>query len=466
MYYPRMIDGYLLEWSQRSSHKPLLLRGARQVGKSTAVRHLSQKFKSFVEVNFERQPSYKQLFQGDIDVKRIVPQMAAIAGKPIEPGSTLLFLDEIQACPEAIMSLRFFKEDMPELHVIAAGSLLEFALEELPTFGVGRIHSMFMFPMTFDEFLLANGENLLIEARNQATSSAPLSAPLYEKLVGLLRTFMLVGGMPEAVSKWVETHDYLACQEVQDDIVVTYEDDFPKYKKRVDPMLLRLTMRSAAVQATKKFVYSQVGGSYSTSEVKKALEMLILAGILIPVTHTSANGVPLGSEADYSYRKMLLLDTGLMLRLLNMTTGDVSELTTQILTSDVSELANKGPMAEMVAGLEILHYKTPNIRHDLFYWLRMAKNSPAEIDYLVTYKQQVVPIEVKAGMQGGMKSLWLFMNEKHLDNALRCSMENYGSFEYQDVKDNNAVRHVQICPLYAMSQMDKLLSAFLWKNNQ
>ena len=445
MYYSRMIDGYLLEWSQRSSHKPLLLRGARQVGKSTAVRHLSQKFKSFVEVNFERQPSYKQLFQGDIDVKRIVPQMAAIAGKPIEPGSTLLFLDEIQACPEAIMSLRFFKEDMPELHVIAAGSLLEFALEELPTFGVGRIHSMFMFPMTFDEFLLANGENLLIEARNQATSSAPLPAPLYE---------------------WVETHDYLACQEVQDDIVVTYEDDFPKYKKRVDPMLLRLTMRSAAVQATKKFVYSQVGGSYSTSEVKKALEMLILAGILIPVTHTSANGVPLGSEADYSYRKMLLLDTGLMLRLLNMTTGDVSELTTQILTSDVSELANKGPMAEMVAGLEMLHYKTPNIRHDLFYWLRMAKNSSAEIDYLVTYKQQVVPIEVKAGMQGGMKSLWLFMNEKHLDNALRCSMENYGSFEYQDVKDNNAVRHVQICPLYAMSQMDKLLSAFVWKNNQ
>lgn len=121
--------------------------------------------------------------------------------------------------------------------MIAAGSLLEFALEELPTFGVGRIHSMFMFPMTFDEFLLANGENLLIEARNQATSSAPLPAPLYEKLVGLLRTFMLVGGMPEAVSKWVETHDYLACQEVQDDIVVTYEDDFPKYKKRVDPML-------------------------------------------------------------------------------------------------------------------------------------------------------------------------------------------------------------------------------------
>ena len=458
-----MVDGYLLEWSQRKTHKPLLLRGARQVGKSTAVRHLAGRFKSFVEVNFERQPSYKQLFRGDIDVKRIVPQMAAIAGTPIEPGKTLLFLDEVQACPEAIMALRFFKEDMPGLHVIAAGSLLEFALEELPTFGVGRIHSMFMFPMTFDEFLMANGENLLIEARNQATSAAPLPDPLYEKLVGLFRTFMLVGGMPEAVCKWLETHDYLACQEVQDDIVVTYEDDFPKYKKRVDPVLLRLTMRSAAVQATKKFVYSEVGGGYSAHEVKKALEMLILAGILIPVTHTSASGIPLGSETDNAYRKMLLLDSGLMLRLLNMTTGDVSELTSQILTADASGLSNKGPMAEMVAGLEMLHYQTPNIRHDMYYWLRKVKNSLAEIDYLTAYRQKVVPIEVKAGVQGGMKSLWVFMREKHLDNALRCSLENFGGFDYVDPKDNNAIRHVQICPLYAMSQMEKILSAFTWE---
>lgn len=460
MYYPRMIDGYLQEWSQRKTHKPLLLRGARQVGKSTAVRHLAECFKSFVEVNFEKQASYKQLFRGDIDVKRIVPQMAAIAGKQIEPGKTLLFLDEVQACPEAIMSLRFFKEDMPDLHVIAAGSLLEFALEELPTFGVGRIHSMFMFPMTFDEFLLANGEKLLLEARNQATSQAPLPNPIYEKLVGLFRTFMLVGGMPEAVSKWVETHDYLACQEVQDDIVVTYEDDFPKYKKKIAPMLLRLTMRSAAVQATKKFVYAEVGGGYSSNDVKKALEMLTLAGILIPVTHTSANGVPLGSETDNTYRKMLLLDSGLMLRLLNMTTGDISELTNQILTADVAELANKGPMAEMVAGLELLHYQTPNIRHDMYYWLRMVKNSLAEIDYLTAYRQKVVPIEVKAGVQGGMKSLWVFMREKHLSNALRCSLENFGGFDYVDSQDSDAVRHVQICPLYAISQMEKILDAF------
>ena len=463
MYYPRFIDSYLSEWASRKTHKPLLLRGARQVGKSTAVHHLAEGFESFVEINFEKQTSYKPLFQvKDIDVKKIVSQIAVMAGNRVELGKTLLFLDEVQACPEAIMSLWFFKEDLPELHVVAAGSLLEFALEDLPSFGVGRIHSMFMYPMTFDEFLIANGEQLLMEARNNASSFQPLPQPLYEKLLGLVRTFMLVGGMPEAVAKWVETHDYLACQEVQDDIVVTYEDDFPKYGKKIDPILLRNSMRSAAVQATKKFVYSAVEGNYKASEVRKALAMLAKAGIIIPVTHTDANGLPLGSEADLSYQKMLFLDTGLTLRLLNMTTGDISELTEQILTSNVTDLVNKGPMAEMLAGLELLHYRTPNIRHELYYWQRRAKNAKAEVDYVSSYRQTVLPIEVKAEKQGGMKSLWMFMREKKLTNAIRSSLENFGAFDYEDPKGNGAIRHVQICPLYALSQMDSILKSFDW----
>ncbi len=462
MYYARYIDTYLTEWASRELHKPLLLRGARQVGKSTAVRHLGKRFRNFVEVNFEKQASILELFEGgDIDVNRIVPQIAAITGQKIEPGKTLLFLDEIQMCPKAIMSLRFFKEDMPELHVVAAGSLLEFALDELPTFGVGRIHSMFVYPMTFDEFLIANGEQLLLEERNKANASNPLPSPLHSKLVGLLRTYMLVGGMPEVVGKWVETHDYLACQEIQDDIVMAYEDDFPKYRKSIDPMLLRLTLRSAAVQATRKFVYTEVGGGYKSAGIKKALEMLTKAGILIPVSHSSANGLPLGSEANESYRKMLLLDTGLMLRLLNMTTGDISELTEQILTCEVSELVNKGSMAEMMAGLELLHYRTPNIRHDLYYWQRQSKNSLAELDYVSSYRQVILPIEVKASAQGGMKSLWMFMREKHLTHAVRCSLENFGTFDYED-KEDGTIRHVQICPLYAMSQMEKLLGTMEW----
>ena len=452
MYYERIIDRYLSEWATRPIHKPILLRGARQVGKSTAVRHLGESFKYYVEINLEKQSNYIDLFKKDLDVTRIVPQMAAMCGTPIVPNETLLFIDEIQESQEAIMALRYFKEDMPNLHVIAARSLLEFVLDEIPTFGVGRIHSMYMFPMTFDEFLLANGEQLLLEARGQANIDAPLPAPLHEKLIGLMRTFMLVGGMPESVVKWVQTHDFLQCQEVQDDIITGYEADFPKYKKKVDPQLLIATMKSAATQATKKFVYSRVPGEYKTAEVKKALDLLIKAGILIPVTHSSGNGLPLGDESVESIRKILLLDTGLMLRLLNMTMGDTSAITAQILTATAADLVNKGPMAEMLAGLELLHYLTPNLHHDLYYWVRQAKNSTAEIDYLLSRDMKVLPFEVKAGVQGGMKSLWDFMREKKLDQAVRCSLENFGKFDYIDAEAEGAVRHVEVYPLYALSQ--------------
>lgn len=454
-YFPRMIDKYLSEWAESRTRKPLLLRGARQVGKSTAVRHLASRFKSYVEVNFEKQPIFAQLFENSLDVNVIVPQLSAMTGVRIVPGETLLFFDEIQECPKAIMSLRFFKEDMPELHVIAAGSLLELALEDLPTFGVGRIHSMFMYPMTFDEFLVANGEQLLLDQRNAASAQQPLADPLYEKMVMLLRNYMLVGGMPEVVGRWVERHDYLACQEVQDDIIVSYEDDFPKYRRKVSPELLRRTLESAAVQATKKFVYSQVG-DYKSAEVKTALDVLYKAGLLIPVTHTSANGLPFGSEADSSNRKVLMMDTGLMMRLLNMTTGDVTELTSRILTADITDLVNKGSMAEMLAGLELLRYRTPNVRHELFYWSRAAKNSLAEIDYVTSYAAHVLPVEVKAGRQGGMKSLWIFMREKGLDRAVRCSLENFGTFDYHDA-EKDETRHVVICPLFALSQLQRLL---------
>lgn len=452
MYYERIIDRYLSEWATRPIHKPILLRGARQVGKSTAVRHLGESFKYYVEINLEKQSNYIDLFKKDLDVTRIVPQMAAMCGTPIVPNETLLFIDEIQESQEAIMALRYFKEDMPNLHVIAAGSLLEFVLDEIPTFGVGRIHSMYMFPMTFDEFLLANGEQLLLDARGQANIDAPLPTPLHEKLIGLMRTFMLVGGMPESVVKWVQTHDFLQCQEVQDDIITGYEADFPKYKKKVDPQLLIATMKSAATQATKKFVYSRVPGEYKTAEVKKALDLLIKAGVLVPVTHSSGNGLPLGDESDESIRKILLLDTGLMLRLLNMTMGDTSAITAQILTATAADLVNKGPMAEMLAGLELLHYLTPNLHHDLYYWVRQAKNSTAEIDYLLSRDMKVLPFEVKAGVQGGMKSLWDFMREKKLDQAVRCSLENFGKFDYIDAEAEGAVRHVEVYPLYALSQ--------------
>lgn len=458
MYLSRNIDKYLSQWADSADHKPVLLRGARQVGKSSSVRHLGQKFESFVEVNFERKPVFKSVFAGDLDVERIVSQLSAICGESIRPGSTLLFLDEIQECPEAIMALRFFREDLPQLHVIAAGSLLEFVLNKLPTFGVGRIHSMFMRPLCFDEFLEATGEQLLLQARNACGVNTPLAEPLYQKMVRLFREYIMVGGMPEAVCKWVTTHDFLQCQQVQDDILISYEDDFAKYKKRADVALLRATLRSVAAQLGRKFVYSAVGSGYKSYQVSQALELLSLAGLIIPVAHTNANGLPLGSEVDANTRKFFLLDSGILLRLFNIAFGDIAQITTDILTATAADLVNKGQIAEQIACTELLSYKTPNTRNQLYYWTSKVRNSVAEIDFIDSYGMKVLPIEVKAGVQGGMKSLWAFMREKRLHLAARCSLENFGTVEYHDAQACE-VRCAVICPLYAMSMMKQCLQS-------
>ncbi len=270
-YIKRNIDGQLVAWKEEPMRKPLLLRGARQVGKSSAVRHFGKKFKYFVEVNFERHKAIRNFFAGDIDVHQITRKIANYLNVPIKAGETLLFLDEIQECPEAIMALRFFKEDYPELHVVAAGSLLEFTLQELPTFGVGRIHSLFMYPMTFDEFLGANGEEGLVNMRNKANAQHPLDIAFHDKLVEYFRIYLLVGGMPEAVLAWIRTKDFKQCRNIQEDIVLTYEDDFGKYKKRANLDLLRTTMRGVCHQVGEKITFKQISTDYQSSQIKEAL---------------------------------------------------------------------------------------------------------------------------------------------------------------------------------------------------
>lgn len=451
-YIERNIDRQLEEWKNDPMRKPLLLRGARQVGKSSAVKNFGKKFKYFAEVNFERQKSIKSFFEGDIDVRLIAKKIAGFINVPIEEGNTLLFLDEIQECPEAIMALRFFKEDYPELHVVAAGSLLEFTLQELPTFGVGRIHSLFMYPMTFDEFLRANKEFRLIEMRNEADSHHPLDAAFHEKLVEYFRIYLLVGGMPEAVLAWVKTHDFNQCRSVLEDIVLTYEDDFSKYKKRVNPDLLRITMRGVCHQVGEKLTFKQVSADHQSSQIREALRLLALAGIITPVVATSGNGIPLDAEANEKNMKILFLDPGLLLSVLQLEGGLSQQLVQLIMAGSPQELVNKGGLTEMVAGLEIARNKPSVQRQKMFYWEKKG-NSVAEIDYLEIVNLKITPIEVKSGTQGGMKSLWLFMREKHLTDAIRCSLENFGEFEYVDNQDNDAVRHVRILPLYAISQL-------------
>lgn len=451
-YIARNIDVQLLAWKDSPMRKPLLVRGARQVGKSSAIRHFGKTFKYFAEVNFERNKAIKSFFQGDIDVHLIAQKIASYINVPIREGETLLFFDEIQECPEAIMALRFFKEDYPELHVIAAGSLLEFTLQELPTFGVGRIHSLFMYPMTFDEFLIANHKEGLMDVRQQADYLHPLDDAFHEKLIELFRIYLLVGGMPEAVSVWVNTKDFNNCRQIQEDIILTYEDDFGKYKKRANPDLLRVTLRGVCHQVGEKLTFKQISSDYRSSQIREALRLLTLAGIVTPVVSTSGNGLPLDAETDEKSIKVLFLDSGLLLAVLQLEGNLSQQLIQLIMTGTPQELVNKGGLTEMVAGLEIMRYKPCIQRQKMFYWEKKGK-SVAEVDYLDSFNLKVIPIEVKSGIQGGMKSLWLFMREKHLSDAIRCSLENFGKFEYIDKEDKQAVRHVCICPLYALSQM-------------
>lgn len=455
MYLQRSIDSQLLDWKNSIERKPLLLRGARQVGKSSAVRHLALSFQHFIEINFEKQPELRDLFASVRDVHELTHRLAIIYKTPVVPGQTLIFLDEIQASPDAIKSLWFFKEDFPDLHVIAAGSLLEFALKDLSSFGVGRVRSFFMYPFSFDEFLVAQDLSSWVDEKRNADGEHPLFDLLHNNLVQQFRTFLIVGGMPASVARWVSTHDYQLCQEEQDDIQTSYYDDFAKYAKKIDPMLLRNTLHSVISQMGNKFVYNKVDGGFKSNEVKLALSMLCDAGIIKRVSHTAANGLPLGAQVNDKFRKYIFLDSGLLLRVLDMNFGGAQQITEMVLAGAASELVNKGSLAEMFLGLEMVKYANARTTHELYYWENLSKGTSSEVDYVFAKNMQVVPIECKAGVIGKMKSLRLFMRQKHLREAYRCSLENFSNFTFIDKLegDQEVTRHINIVPLYAISNL-------------
>ncbi len=453
MYIERPIDALLLEWKNSANRKPLLLRGARQVGKSWAVEHLGETFDYFIEVNFEKRPEMLDVFQKIHDVHELASSLGMYYNTPVIPGRTLLFLDEIQKSADAVQSLWSFKEDYKELHVVAAGSLLEFALQDLPSFGVGRIRSLFVYPFSFDEFLVAEGKADWVKAKQGASTEKPLLEPLYNDLVQHFRTFLMVGGMPASVAAWITTHDYSQCQAELDDIQLTYYDDFPKYAKKVDTTLLRNTLQSVVMQIGDKFTYSEVDGGYRAEEVKKALKLLCDAGIIKRVSYTSGNGLPLGAEVNDKFRKYIYLDSGLLLRILDFDFGGARQLTEMIIAGTAEDLVNKGGLAEMVLGWELVKYNNPRTQHDLFYWENTAEGTRSEVDYIIARELKVLPIECKAGTSGKMKSLYEFMRQKHLTEAIRSSLENFSELEYIDKKDKDAVRHVQILPLFAISNL-------------
>jgi predicted AAA+ superfamily ATPase len=433
-YINRTIDGELAKWKEDSRRKVLLLRGARQVGKSSAVRNLSKKFDYFLELNLDMDEEIRNVFLSakSLNPKSLSEKISAIKQTPVIPGHTLLFLDEIQGCLPAISSLRYFYEDFPELHVIAAGSLLEFALEELPSFGVGRIRSLFMYPFSFYEFLDACGYDMLREAIRKSNFKEPLDTVLHDKAIELLRVFLIIGGMPEVVAKYVSGEDIYHCQLVLDDLLNSLRTDFAKYKKRVPPLQIHEAFQSVVKQIGHKFVYSNAEYKYNSKQIKEAVELLAMAGLAIPAVHTSANGLPLGAEINAKYRKMLLLDTGMQQRLLGLQLSN-------ILTSNDFDFVNKGNIAELYAGLELLKATSPYEMAQLYYWQRDEKNSHAEVDYVIQKGYEIIPLEVKSGKQGKMQSLHLFLKEKNVKFGYRASLENFAEYD-----------KIRVVPLYAV----------------
>jgi predicted AAA+ superfamily ATPase len=327
----------------------------------------------------------------------------------------------------------FFYEKYPELHVIAAGSLLEFALNELPSFGVGRVRSLFVYPFSFEEFLSACGEKMLIKAKQGVLSKHPLNEAIHNKLLDYLKRFLVVGGMPEVVAKYTKGGNLLECQNILDDLIISLKADFTKYKKIVPFSRISEVFESVAQQAGGKFVFSGAATMSNYKQIKEALDLLIMAGLVIPVTHSSANGIPLGAESNIKKRKMLIFDTGIFQRLMGLNISD-------ILFDERFEMVNKGSIAEQYVGLELLKSSSSFLKQYLYYWQREKLNSNAELDYLIQKKDKIIPIEVKSGKQGSMQSLFLFIKEKKSDYGIRFSLENFSAYD-----------NIMVYPLYAVS---------------
>lgn len=449
-YFKRKIDSKLKAWKESNRRKPLLIRGARQIGKSSSIRNLGKEFNYYIEVNFELQKHMVALFEQETDVRGLCEKLSILCSIPIIEGETLLFLDEIQKSEAALKSLWAFREQMPGLHVVAAGSLLEFALKKLPSYGVGRVSSIFMYPMAYEEFLDAIGKGAWNDAVRAASPEKPLIAPLHEELVKAYRTFLMIGGMPASVRAWVETGNYRECAEELSDIQQSYYDDFSKYAAKVSPELLRSTLQSVVAQTGGKFVFSKVNGGYTINDVKTALGLLSDAGIIKPVRHTAANGLPLGAEVNEKFTKYLFLDSGLLLNILNLDFGRAQKVNELILAGSEEDLVNKGKLAELSVGWELVKAADFRHRYELHYWENLSNGATSEVDYVIPYDMKVLPIEVKAGTSGKMKSLRVFLQKKHLTLGIRTSLENFGKLRYEDA---DGIRHIDIMPIYAIGRL-------------
>lgn len=429
----RFIDDYLLSWKQEKKFKPLLLRGARQVGKTYAVRQLGKQFDLFIELNLEPNVEIRNLFKHDLDPKRIIRDISILTGKQIIPEKTLLFFDEVQAEPQAIQALRYFYEMMPELHVIAAGSLLDFAIESvgLP---VGRVQTVYMYPLSFLEFVNACGETILLDAIVNNSGMQAMSPIAHTKALTLVSEYLAIGGMPEAVATWIETKNPHKCFEVHQTLINSYRQDFGKYATKYQIKYLDILFDNVPLQLGKKFKYSSLAGDYRKRELAPCLDLLATAGVVNKVFHTDAQGLPLGAQINLDQFKIICLDVALAQSMLGLNLGEW-------FLNPAQQFINKSEIVEAFVGQELLAYANLIQKKSLYYWQRMERNSQAEVDYVTTIGENIVPIEVKSGPETTLKSMHLFL-EKHPHSSfgIRFSTQNYSAFE-----------KIRSYPLYAIA---------------
>jgi predicted AAA+ superfamily ATPase len=417
----------LMVWRNDPHRKPLLIRGCRQAGKSWLIREFGKQFETFIEINFEKNKLIHPYFSGDLTIDILLEKLAIYANTKIEPGKTLLFFDEIQACEGALQALRYFKEDKPEIPIIAAGSLLDFALDKLGI-AVGRVQFMQLYPLSFAEYLTALGfDNLRTFLFKQEND--PIIA---RQLIDHLRNYMWLGGMPAVVDAWISDRDPVICQKIQDEIIESYQIDFHKYAKQHEIPYVSKVFEVIPSTIGKKFVYSHVDEHAGVHAIKNALKLLETAGIAIFCHHTSAQKPPLGALKNDKKFKVFYFDIGIAQRLLGL---DIKQWLLNPL-----QLSNQGEITEQFVAQEILAYSDFHKRAKLYYWHREAKSSNAEVDFILLKKGEIIPAEVKSTHKGHMKSLHLFL-ESHPNSKMGLKL-SMGSFAQHD----NLVE----IPLYAL----------------
>jgi len=389
----RLFLDKLQQWKDSPHRKPLILRGMRQTGKTWCLQEFARaSFSGGIRlIDFEQSRKWQSVFESDLDSKRIITELEILLGQPIRAGQNLLVFDEVQQCPRALASLRYFYEQMPDLHVAAAGSLLDFALESI-SFPVGRVQFLDLFPMTFVEFLLATGHVPMADLLTAPAGIVP--AAIHETLLQELRRYWMVGGMPRCVQTWVDTQSLLDVRAEQDNLLSAFRQDFSKYTPKVDNHCLEEIWENAAKAVGIQLAYARLAPDYSGTTNKKAFQVLSMARLLRPVNAASAAGLPLGCAVTPRL-KAIMGDIGLMQAVCSRTAAD------EWAQPDLLAIY-RGSIAEQFVGQELAASFSG---HEPHWWKREAKNSTAEVDYLVELQNGIQPIEVKSGRAGSLKSL-------------------------------------------------------------